>query len=411
MAFAAGAIGNATQSSSAADTVRYEAPCQNSDIFAGPAPLRQTIILLDEAMIAHGESAATSNPRLTRTILQAVDALQSQPTGNAVLRERVSVYVAKADGSQIAPIFLGCAASWTQAQIADLTANDSTLTTFVTGGTSKRIENARGEYEAALASAVAAAIREAQPTDALPDAVLRSLQSSPRLMDASGGIPRLILVTPFAVSREVNWVNDQEARAAGFAAGARSGLDLRRAEVYVVGADSSSNSRLQAFAEAFLLPIRGTLAGWRSDGLPSLSNAPTEVQVFGGTVQLGDISAPVQIRIATDADGNLVNSWIEVTTGQSKATPITGKAICTESARCEIRGDGRMLGQAWNPDQDGKPEFSPAFAWSGLRFFEMSINGENADIKIWDPQARIDLGKGEQDDIRISVVRTPQQTF
>lgn len=396
----------------AADTVKYEAPCAGTGIFSAPEPLRQTVVILDEASVGASDAAQEKNTRITRTILQIVDGLTSQPSGNAALRERVAIFLASANGRELAPIFIGCAATWSQDQINNLAAGESTMTTFITGGVRKQIENARAGYETALAGSIAAAIRTvAGENNGEPGAIIRALQSNPQFIDPSGGVPRIVMITPFRVSDDVAWPSEQVARKAGFEFANGLGLDLRRAEVHVIGVPQSAPANLRAFAEALFLPLRGFLAGWRADGLPSLQRIPIEVRVFGGTVKMGEISAPVQVRIANDEEGNLVNSWIEVTTGQSKATPITGKILCTDAMTCEVHGDGRYMGQAWNPDTDNTPEFSPYFAWSGLRFFEMKIKGDAAVIKIWDPQAKIDLGDGEQDNILFEVAKTVGQTF
>jgi hypothetical protein len=327
--------------------------------------------------------------------------------------ERINVFLAPQQGNELVPVFTGCSPNLSNEHRQKLETESSALGNFFSGGPSKQIADARKGYENAFIRAFGVMTREKQEskTAAVPNSFIRALSSAPRLIDLSVGIPRIVLITPFALGEKANWASQRAAREAGFEIGAQSGLDLQRAEVHVIGVPANANPHFRHFVDAFVLRSRGLLVGWRADGLPQLLAAPVDVRVFGGEVQIDAVSAPVQIRISADSQGNLVNSWIEVTAGRSLATPITGKSICRAADSCEVKGDGRLMGQAWNTDPGERPVFNAQFAWSGLRYFEMSISGNNGTVRIWDPSAKIQMGDKQLDDFRFSVQRTEKQQF
>ena len=218
--------------------------------------------------------------------------------------------------------------------------------------------------------------------------LLPALRTLSQTIDLSRGTPRIVILSPFDVSPE-SLTDVKTAREAGFASGSAAGLDFRRAEIVGIGFSGAAGQHLQAYAEAFFLRSKGMVVGWRSDGLPQLPSPPNAVRVFGGVADYGDISAPVQIRIATDFRGNLVNSWIEVTAGRSLASPISGKAICRSKDACEVKGDGRLLGQAWNPEPQGTSRLRRAVCLVGNAVFRTQLPGPRRQSEDFRPSAGV----------------------
>ncbi|MCX7310048.1 MAG: hypothetical protein NTZ72_19740 [Afipia sp.] len=327
--------------------------------------------------------------------------------------EKLSLFFSRQGGNELSPVFVGCSPNLSISQRQKVETDSSIIGNFFTGGPSKQIAESRRGYENALVRAfgVMSRAKQEENKNVEPGALLRALASSPRFIDISAGIPRVVLISPFGLTDRMTWATARSAREAGFDLAAQAGVDFQRAEVHVIGSPAGASPHLRAFAEAFLLRSRGMLVGWRSDGVPQLLPPPTEVRVFGGEVQMDAVSAPVQVRVAADLQGNLVNSWIEVTAGRSLATPITGKAICKNADSCNVKGDGRSMGQAWNPDPGERPAFNSQFAWSGLRYFEMSFNNMSGSVRIWDPSAKIQIGDRQLDDFRFTVQRTDKQQF
>jgi hypothetical protein len=378
------------------------------------APLRQTIVILDESVVQKGDGAEKGNLIWKRALLEIADLVEGASNGNLDSHERLTIYVARRDGSELAPVFSGCSPNISTAQRQALDERSSFLDWVFTGGPAKALQSNKSDYKDALADATAEVLRaaSADTQKGSPGSLLRAMATASRLVDLSFGIPRVVVISPLDLGQAENWNSVREAKAAGFELGAKTALDLERAEVHIVVLNSVSNQYLRPFSEALFLQSRGLVIGWRTEGLPQLPPAPTTVRVFGGVVQIGDVPAPVQIRVAFDTQGTLVNSWIEVTTGRSLATPISGKAICQSTDNCEIEGDGTLMGQAWNPDPREEPAFNPQFAWSGLRYFRMSIRANAGSVRIWDPKvAHIQMGDRQVDDFQFDVRRTENQRF
>jgi hypothetical protein len=136
------------------------------------------------------------------------------------------------------------------------------------------------------------------------------------------------------------------------------------------------------------------------------------VRHFGGTIDYAGLPAPIQIRLAFDKAGNLVNSWVEVTISKSVATPMTGKAICQGTQVCEVKGDGKLFGQAWSTAASSEPMFGEDLPFAGFRYFGLSTTKDDAAGRIYDPKAKIRLGSDQTtDDFRFTLKTTPGQVF
>ena len=375
------------------------------------APLRQTIVVLDEAAVEGGTSNSHGSA-WKQPLLTIADAVDSTPRGSMIPHEHLTIYLARQSGSELAPVFAGCSPNISESQREKLNKDTSFFNWAFTGGAAREIEQARSGYKDALADAMRLIEKNAIPQpDKKAGGLLRSLSTAPHLVDLGLGIPRILIISPLNLVENQTWANERAARDAGFELGANLGIDLQRAELHILAIRSTPSPHLRGFVEAFFLRSRAFLAGWRTDGVPQLLSPPVDVKVFGGAVEMGEIAPPVQIRIAFDSQGTLVNSWIEITKGRSLATPVSGKAICKSKDVCEIKGDGSLLGQAWNPDRNKDPVFNEQFAWSGLRYFEMSYSGNSGKVRIWDPNVRIRIGDRQMEDFKFSVDRTEKQQF
>lgn len=386
----------------AQDNVRADAACST-----GPAALRQSLVIIDEQLIKTGD-----NSRWIRPVLEFADALGPEQRGAMAPRERLTISVARRSGNDLATIFSGCSPNISEADRRKLEAESGGLTTFFTGSVAQRLQKERDAFERSLTTAFQIAVRwqAAGAPPAEPGAMLRSLASSPKLIDLARGIPRILIVSPLDLLPAYPG-SAKAARLAGFEQASLLGLDLQRAEVYVAAIGAPAQPQLRPYFEALLLRARGVVVGWRQDGLPPIASPPESVSVYAGNVQWSDINAPVQIRIAADAQGNLVNSWVEITAGRSLASPITGKLICRGERQCEATGDGRNMGQSWNPEPGERPVFDRSFAWTGLRYFALSEQREQIVARIWDPEARVRINDTVLDEFRFPLQRTPAIQF
>lgn len=380
-------------------------------------PLRQTIAVVDEAMVLRSDGGGTQpdNTPWIRPLLDIAD-VSNEAIGNMLPGEKLTIFLARTDGSELALAFVGCSPNIDDAERARREEDMSAVSAFFFGGLDSEIAKERKAFESRLLDAFATIANNAGSAEGeqrAPSVILNALSQAGRLSDLTAGIPRVLLLSPFTGIDEAMLTSAKAARENGFAQGANLGIDLQRAEVYVCGVSPGIADKLKPFLEALLLRSRGLLVAIRSNGLPPLDAAPHGVQVFGGVVQMGDIPAPVQIRIAHDRASELVNSWIETTVGRLIATPFSGRIVCPAPDNCTVTGDGTLMGQAWNPDPAEEPEFRPDFAWAGLRYLEIKISGETGSARIWDPKVgKINAPNGEtMQDFRFQLQRTPDIRF
>ena len=120
------------------------------------------------------------------------------------------------------------------------------------------------------------------------------------------------------------------------------------------------------------------------------------VAVYGGFASYGLVNAPMQIRLAVDSSGSLVNSWVEVSVDKATATPMTGKAICKGANldNCTIQGDGKDFSQAWAVDPDpNKPTFDQKLPFSGIRWFQFTTSAKGVNGTFSDPMVIVNKQK------------------
>jgi hypothetical protein len=400
-------------------TVQYLKYCRE----AGSPSLRQTIVIVDEALVRHqaeGQKQADNSPWVG-PVLEIADAQENENASGAPTmspHEQLSIYLARSDSSALDRVFVGCSALPDEAELAQLKQSNSGFTGFVFGDAQKAIAARHAEYRSAVIKALKnIADNAGDPLGkATPSSLIDALTNARRIGSLSDGIPRILLLSTFGNVDVSSMTSEASARAAGIKDGAKRDIDLQRAEVYVSGvAPTAVSGLMKPYLDAFLLASRGLLMGVSTRGeLPPLGPAPVRVMVFGGSVDMLDIKPPVQVRIAYDRAGNLLNTWVETTTDNFLATPISGKAICEQTA-CKITGDGHLMGQAWNPDPRalGASLFQSQYPWAGLRYFNMDVKGKTAHVRIWDPKvSKIDNGNGKSiPDFQFDVQATPDIQF
>lgn len=371
---------------------------QFTDFCPDEPSLRQTTVIVDDSLIHRappGESPPAGNTVWTQPIRQIAD-VEARALGTMMPGERLDVFVARRDTSELVPVFFGCSPNLSAADAAAMEDDQSFLSSLLFGEATS--DDRRQAFLDALGDAFSLIIREDRPpteVDGSPAGFLHAIASTPSLYSLDNGIPRLLLVTPFATAPDT-WRSIADARGRGFAAADDLKIDFKLAEVYVI-ATGAVAEQAQQFTDAFLLKSRARLAGWRKTGLPPLESPPEKVSVYGGAVDIAGIESPVQMRIAVDGQGSLVNSWIELTRIHTAATPITGKMICTDESHCEVKGDGRLFAQVWsdNPleSKPGAPTmFNENLVWSGFRHIEISLEEDRAEAWIFEPNVVMEVG-------------------
>jgi hypothetical protein len=364
-------------------------------------PLRQTIIVVDQMAVEPwaGGEISENNRRWINAIVTLAGVQDGQRNANSAPRERISVALGKSSGSDLVRIFTGCPPTYSREEIEKLMAGGGgvgrRLEEWLGKDPKSRIEADQRAFRARLLGALVQLTREPPRTTPAPGDFFSLLPEIGRSFELGNGIPRIILFSPLRI-QGADFAGRAAAREAGFQRAGRSGADLKRAEVYIVRGKSDASPLMRDYLATLLLGSKGYLVDWSGETMPALQEPPQTIGIYGGSISYGQIKAPMQVRLAIDASGGLVNSWVEVTVDKAIATPMTGKAICPKitSEGCTVTGDGKDFAQAWviNPDPS-KPTFDPRLPFSGIRWFEFSTSAKGATGKFADPMVVVNKQK------------------
>lgn len=394
------------QVSTAYEVVRQEQTCPRD---RESRSLRQTVVILDEAMV---EAKPEANQVWKRIVVEAAD-VREVATGVLGRRERLTVLVARRDGSELVPLFLGCSPNLPTDEVERARADDSAWDRFVGGDSGAVLKKRRDDFAGGIARALAQVSKRAEAIGAAPappGALLRALQNAGRLADPNFGLPRFLLVSPFHVLDKAVPATVPGARTEGFTLAERSGIDFGRAEVYLAGAALGEGATLE-FARALILGSKGVLVAARSDGLPRLQGEPASLRIYAGFIDYLDQRLPLQLRVAASPQGDLVDSWIEMTAqNKSAATPLGGKMLCRGDT-CEVRGDGRFA-QVWYPDPQSQPTDRTKIPFGGARMIEMTLKNDGASGRVFDPNIVFKGDNGaRRQDLRFEIQRVEGGQF
>lgn len=361
------------------ELVRYEATCPVAD--RDVRSLRQTVVILDEALISVDPEVSA---RTTRMVVDAADARDTS-TGTLGTRERFTLLVARRDGSELVPLFAGCSPNLPADEVAQRKAQDGAFDRFVWGGTESRMQKVRTDYATAVSRALAQLRKQASEIAAEPmraGSVVTALRNAGRLADADLGLARFIVLSPFAIVDPSGFRDVPAARRAGFDLAERSNVDFGRAEIYLAGTTIGTGLGLEAI-RAFVLGSRGQLAGIRSDALPRFAPEPVSVAIYAGFLDYVGVRVPMQLRFAPSATGELVNSWVETTVTKPYATPLEGKAICRTGGQCELLVRERFA-RVWLLDPQGEPADRGEYPFGSARNVDVTLTATTAVGSVWD---------------------------
>lgn len=404
---------------SALETIVADGACHLEGLVR---PLRQTIVVIDQSSIV--PTAAVDIGSANRIWLNAILTIggvqETQASVISAPRERLTVILAREDGGDLLRVFTGCSPTYSQNEIAEMKKSSTGLKGgvdwFLGRSVQARIENEEKSFRSRLTEALAELPKMSRPksaaaTDTSTPSFLGAFSLLAGTIDLAEGIPRLFVFSSMKSEGVRGLKNVKAAREAGFDLAEKTGGDLERAEVYVNGVSNDAGRYARDFIQAYFLGIKGHLSGVSGETLPAVSEQPQTVQVFGGTVDYGaGVKAPMQIRLAADRSGSLVNSWVEVTVKQAVATPLTGKVVCKNTENCQVTGDGKEFAQDWviDPTVDQMKKFDESLPFSGVRYFEFTTSPNGLKGRAYDPLVTSINGKKE---LSFDLSRTPNVKF
>jgi hypothetical protein len=356
-------------------------------------PVRQTFVLLDSSVVARTSTAeefVASNAWLRDAILDIADPAKGIDSGASVPRERITIINLPKDGSAGSRIFTGCIPAMTTAEIANINSNRSLLSDSFGGGVRDKIKTEVEYFRVRLVAALIAAARIGDAGHASVSgpisqrSLFASLKSSKGLLDAGQDVPRLVLVSDFSHAEDISTASSADVRRAGFVAGQQFGLHLGGSDIVIVQRDASDPMK-RAFLESFFLSQQGRViynGGNKVSGLPA---PPTSIRRYSAQAFYPDGDANVQVRIGIDRTGKLASSWMTLSDQFDRALPMLGQADCDSVGTCMLRSTSDDFGQSWSLSPGGEPEFATEMPFGGMRNFEIRIEGQKFEGRVFDP--------------------------
>jgi len=320
---------------------KFEKFCSIEDL--SPSQ-RHTFVLVDENLIEKVDDvreSATKNNALRQMILSVAEPTRAITSGVADHRERVSLVILPANGSTGKLVFSGCLPSVSVEERQGLSDRSSATKEFFTGSYEKKISKDVQNYTVRLLGGLYEAARQAPEVQnetgktLEQSSVFQSLKASGRTINGELGVPRIVLIAD--VTNMDLGVNGSvsDFRQAGFSAGNEMALDLVQSDLIVMQ-PNVGDEKTREFFHSFFLAQHANLISWSGDTLGSLPKAPVEVQRFIGEALYPTQSEIIQIRVARDRDGRLVNSWMRLRGFIDRSTPLTGQVVCTQDSICQV---------------------------------------------------------------------------
>ncbi|MCH8488990.1 MAG: hypothetical protein LAT81_03535 [Oceanicaulis sp.] len=348
-------------------------------------PLRQTILIVDEHNIFPEAPGAIreENTAWRRFVSQFLDADDASIETRLQARERLTVVVASSDGGGTTTLFSGCVPFFSAEERANIRSSSGwrgSMDQFFGSGPVADASAHATRLRAQFAARMAIATQSATPMDSrLPDASLADsalINSLSRgaFFNLVDGVPRIILFSDLSRFDEFSGASAPSRTDAIERAG-RTGLNLNRAELHIVGTRGASNAQaVRRYLQAFFLQVQADLRSINPQGsLPQFEMPPHQVQFFIGRIRYPTGTHPMRMRLAVDANGTAANSWVSVQTDAERSTPFSGVMTCRDDRQCSFVGD-RVFAQVWG-NRDGDPVFESWMPFAGLREFEFEIDG------------------------------------
>jgi hypothetical protein len=371
-------------------------------------PLRQTVVLLDEAALKP-EPDGQPNPQnqswrqfLGQLLLPQNPAQLEQ---SFAPRERVTIAVVRKDGTGSRLVFTGCMPFYSPAERDRLAHDEGAMrglhNFFGTGpvASAKRdMDLFRIQLGNSFKTALAPEALSPAGGDRGPDITHSGLVTSlkqARLFNPAYGLPRIILYSDLGRFFGQMPAQRAAARAFGFRQGAQADVNFGNAELYLAGL-SGARETLRDGLEAFALASHAELVAIApSSSLPGFRGIPRRVLRYQGSMQYPGMRYPVRLRLAADENGNLVNSWISVQTSSEQFNPLHGTLTCAPGGTCSLVGD-QQFAQVWNPQRGAaaEPNFSAAMPFGGARMLNARIHDGAISGDVSDPVVRFQDVKG-----------------
>lgn len=380
----------------------------------GPVSLRQTLLVIDGALVSPdgAEGPAPANKAWRRFAASYFDAASPSILQLMDARERLTIFIANADGSGLTPVFTGCLPLVEAAEGERRDAATTAMERFFGNDWRSAQDKAAEAFSRAATLSLVEGVTRARvgPGAQAPFAeggLVRSLLRT-RGYSVEKGLPRLVLLTDLSLY-EIPAGATEAAHMTGRADAEASGLDLQRADIHLFDAGASAGEAQTAYLKSFFLAAKGqveTIAG--IGGQLTANKVPVTSAVFQGTIAYPSLGEyPIRMRLARDRNGSAVMSWIEEQSNRVRFTPFQGLLNCEADAKCAFIGD-KVFAQVWKETAGLEPQCVNWMPFGGLRELAFSLDGDALAGRISDSVCVI---SGAEDGIAFQLQRVPNAAF
>ncbi|MEJ1962518.1 MAG: hypothetical protein WDO56_13635 [Gammaproteobacteria bacterium] len=383
-----------------------------------PPSTRHTYLLLDQralAKAATADSFVAKNAGVRDVLMMFGDPERSTQAGLMDWRERVTLLLIPADGGAARLLFSGCVPSMSPAELAAADKSSSAVSTFFKGGARQALTGEQATFRryfiaAMLRAASDAPVAATVETGPLAQsALVKALRESGRVISPDSGLPRVVLFANLGRIEIPGVKTLSDARRAGLVDGARSGLDFARSELHVFLVDGPAADVAREYVDLFALAQKAHLVSW-GKGPSVVPLAARSVKRYSGTIQYGADVVPVQVRMAMDQDGKLVDSWFVMQGNPDVAIPLSGRLACESSDNCTVRADESGFAQAWRTSSGTAPQFDSSLPFGGARKWQFETRKNTLAGKVYDSGIRFGSDNG-QSSLAVKATSAENATF
>jgi hypothetical protein len=351
-------------------------------------PLRQTVILIDELHV-YPEVGKQPDQRnlvwrkfLGNLLLSDENTLEQ----NFLPRERVTIALAKRDGTGVRTIFVGCLPFYSADEkkaLAQSAGSMQYVNNFFGTGPLANVKRDIDLFRIRMGDAISAGLQPSMLSsaniphsggDLAANGFVTSLKQG-ALVNLTYGIPRFIIFSD--MSRYLENFPSERTKVCALALekAKNADLDFKNAEVYVVGLTGNAIAR-NALGMFFLASHGELISTGAATSMPTFQSPPSHVVYYQGLIQYPDNRFPIRIRLATDQNGTVVNSWLSVKTSKEQFSPIHGVVTCQSNGSCIFTGDD-VFAQIWNVSRNAgtEPLFDPSLPFAGARSLNFVESG------------------------------------
>lgn len=400
--------GPASQGEAAKGNVKLEAACALSGF---PAALRETLVVIDRTAVkpASPETFRIENPAVWSLITGLADGQRAADTGAMAPRERLSIAVADPQTGGLDQLFTGCLPGLAADELAGRAGKgeDGTSSKFFGSDTVSQVNRQREEFLKQVVISLATTKFGGQSragSSFAESGFSRALKTVGPGRGTPGLVRRVFLFMDPAAALMSTPSDYADARKQGFAAADTLQANFGQSDIFIVPAGRTLSDTQRAFLDAVVLASRGDLKAVAPFSPDALPKPPVRIIRYSGELPLdGTIKTPMEMRLASAADGTIVNSWISYTGSKGvRATPIAGQFVCGTDGGCDLRGDPNMgLGQRWRTEPGASPQPMPDGPFGGMRLIEGKDDGQKLTGRIYDPMIYV----GDRGDLSLTARR------